>query len=108
MNQAYIAGRYTGTPEEVRAHILLAMQAGAYTLAAGWLPILPHTMGPHRGTTWDQAMDRCRELIRGLDPARDILVALPNWAESRGAREEVGLAMSLGIRVVQLAELGKM
>jgi hypothetical protein len=105
MNQAYIAGRYTGTPEEVQQHILLALKGAARASGHGYLPIIPHTMGPHRGQTWDGAMDRCRELIRGLDPARDIVVALPNWMDSRGAREEVLLAEFLGIRVVDFDRL---
>jgi hypothetical protein len=106
VRQAYIAGRYSGTPEEIHAHVLLAVEAAPRVMAAGWLPIIPHVMGPHRDTTWTAAMDRCRYLIRCLDPARgDILVALPNWRDSPGAREEVILAGSLGIRVVPLADL---
>lgn len=105
MKQAYIAGRYSGTAEEIHAHVLLAVEAAPRVLAAGFLPVIPHTMGPHRGTDWETAMNRCRYLIRCLDPAQDILVALPNWRDSVGAREEVILADSLGIRVVPLGDL---
>ncbi len=105
MKQAYIAGRYTGTPEEIERHIGLAILGAGRAHLRGWAPILPHCMGDHRNTTWDDAMDRCRAIIQQLDPARDILVTLPNWAESRGAREEVGLAIGLGIPVVHLADL---
>ena len=104
-NQGYICGKYSGTPEQIHGHILAAVEAAPRVLAAGFAPIIPHTMFDHRRTDWETAMIRCRDLIRGLDPARDILVALPNWTESRGAREEVGLALELRIPVVHLADL---
>jgi hypothetical protein len=56
-------------------------------------------MGPHN-VTWDEAMIRCRLLIQGLDPKRDVLVALPGWTESRGSREEVALAAARDIPVL--------
>lgn len=105
IRQAYIAGRYTGTPDEVQTHILVALRGAARAAIHGFLPIIPHTMGDHRETTWDQAMDRCRQIIRSLDPSRDILLALPNWQDSRGAREEVLLAEALGIKVVDFEAL---
>ena len=105
MNQAFISGPYTHeTHAQILENVEAALIAGIKVSAHGYAPIVPHTMGPHR-ISWSEAMVRCRDLIRGLDPAMDILVALPNWAESRGAREEVGLAMELGIRVVQLEDL---
>lgn len=85
-------------------NIQTALEAARLVAAAGLFPILPHTMGSHE-SDWETAMKTCRALIRGLDPARDILVTLPNWAESRGAREEVALAIRLGIRVVPAANL---
>lgn len=105
MNHAYIAGPYTHESHtQILENVDAALDAGIAAAARGYAPIVPHTAGSHR-VTWDVAMVRCRDLIRGMDPTRDILVALPNWAESRGAREEVGLAMELGIRVVQLEDL---
>lgn len=102
MVQAYIAGPYTGAVSE---HVWTALRAAQRVMEArGWLPIVPHVMGPH-GATWDAAMERCRESIRGLDPACDCLVLLPGWEDSRGAREERELAMSLGLKVYQLAEV---
>lgn len=104
--QAYIAGPYSAeNPANVRANVWDALHAGIRAAKAGYLPIVPHSMGPHHGVSWEEAMTRCRDLIRGLEPGRDILVAMPTWADSRGAREEVGLAIELRIPVVQLADL---
>lgn len=104
--QAYVCGPYTNEdPARVLANVREALAAADEAAAHGWLPICPHSMGPHHGQTWEEAMDRCRYLIRSLKPGRDILVALPTWAESKGAREEVSLAMSLGVEVVQLHDL---
>lgn len=104
--QAFISGAYTD-PDHPRVlrNIAAALEAGRSAAAMGWAPIVPHAMFNHRETDWETAMTRCRALIRGLEPGRDILVALPAWAESRGAREEVALALSLGVEVVQLYDL---
>jgi hypothetical protein len=104
MRQCYLAGKYTHpTDEGTRAHIRSALGYAHALAAAGWHPIVPHTMGPHR-TSWDEAMFRCRELIRGLDPKIDVLVALPGWTESRGAREEVALAVMKDIPVLTILQ----
>lgn len=100
MRQCYVAGPYTHpTDEGTRAHIRSALGYAHALVASGWHPIVPHAMGPHR-LSWEEAMLRCRMLIRGLDPKRDVLVTLPGWTESRGAREEVALAVSLEIPVL--------
>lgn len=100
MRQAYICGAYTHeNPAQVRHHIRIAVQTADLAAALGWLPIVPHTMGHHRGTEWEEAMTRCRAMVMTLDPAKDCLMVLPNWAGSRGAREEIELAKRLGIPV---------
>lgn len=103
--QFYAAGPYTSADGTVtRRNIQVALDAGAAICRVrGWFPIVPHASGSHR-VTWEEAMVRCRSIIGGLDPAKDILVLLPEWESSRGTREEKALAESLGIRVVTLAE----
>ena len=104
MRQAYIAGCYSGPDESIiTQNIGCALLVASYVNVAGWFPIVPHTMGSHR-TTWNAAMDRCRGIIRGLDPAHDAIVLVDNWEKSKGAREEVDLAKSLGIPVLTVAE----
>jgi len=104
IRQAYVCGSYSAPSESITlAHVRAAL-GHAHTLASvGWSPIVPHVMGSHRAT-WDEAMVRCRDLIRGLDPACDVLVTLPGWECSRGAQEDVELAREIGIRVVTMRE----
>lgn len=104
MRQIYVCGPYTHpTDEGTRAHIRSALSFAHALVQAGWLPIVPHTMGPHR-MTWEEAMCRCRYLIQGLDIHRDALVTLPGWTESRGSREEVLLAESRGLRILNVKQ----
>lgn len=104
--QAYIAGSYSSPhAHQIIQHVRAALFGALKASAMGYLPIVPHTMFNHRTTSWEDAMQRCRYLIRQLDPTLDILVLLPGWENSRGAREEVDLAVRLGIRVVALADL---
>lgn len=44
---------------------------------------------------------RFRNIIRGLNPKTDALVALPGWQSSRGAREEVALAQGVPVLTVR-------
>lgn len=100
MRQAYIAGPYTHADETgVLDNISIALAAALLVARRGWHPIVPHTMGTHKAT-WEEAMVCCRALVRGLDPLLDAVIALEGWEQSRGAREEVSLALSLGIRVM--------
>lgn len=100
--QAYICGPYRGNPAQVHRNVTRALAVGAWAAAEGFFPIVPHTMGPHRGMTWEEAMERCRYLLTTLDPARDVLVTVPGWENSRGSREEVGLASVRGIPIIHL------
>jgi|WetSurSiteA1Bulk_404760.scaffolds.fasta_scaffold153629_2 hypothetical protein len=103
--QAYIAGKYTDqNPEMVRFNIRAALKAGIQIIEAkGWNPIIPHASMSH-DTDWAPAMDRCADVIRSLDPARDCIILLPGWGQSKGAIWEKAFAESLGISVLTLAE----
>lgn len=104
IRQVYVAGSYSAdTRTRTLQHIMAALVAGCALTKLGFHPIVPHAMGSHRAT-WDIAMDRCREIITGMDPGQDCLVLLPGWEESRGASEEALLATGLGIPVMTLAE----
>lgn len=104
MRQAYVAGSYSHPTEDgIRANIRAALGHAHALTAAGWMPVVPHTMGLHTAT-WAEAMERCRSLIRSLDPRRDVLVTLPGWMNSKGAREEVALAKAIGLPVLTVYE----
>lgn len=100
--QAYICGPYSGDPLRVHRNVTRALAIAAWAAGEGYLPIVPHAMGPHHGMTWEEAMERCRYLITTLVPGHDVLVTVPGWPESRGAREEVGLASVRGLRIIHL------
>ena len=104
IRQAYVAGSYTAdTRTRTLQNISKALVAACALAKQGVHPIVPHTSGSHRAT-WDEAMDRCRAIIRGMDPSRDYLVLLPGWEDSRGAQEERELALSWDISVLTLEE----
>ena len=93
---AYVAGPYSG---DVRSNILRAVEMGALLLRhTNYLPIIPHVSQNH-ATPWDIAMERDYEIMRGLDPACDIVVTLGGWEHSMGSCEEVKLAHTLGLTV---------
>jgi hypothetical protein len=104
MKQAYVAGSCSHPTEEgTLSHIRAALGHAHALTAAGWHCIVPHVMGSHRAS-WDEAMDRCRSLVRSLDPRTDALVTLPGWQNSKGAREEVALARAIGLPVLTVLE----
>jgi hypothetical protein len=104
IRQCYVAGRYSGSPEEVHRNVLTALEAGAKIAEVrGWLPIIPHVQGDHR-ITWEEALTKCQGTILGLNPCWDMVVLLPGWEESRGARKEKQLAERLGLKILTLEE----
>ena len=105
--QVYCAGPYSGTTEQIKDNIVAALRAALMLSGHGFMPIVPHTMGPHHGMSWDEAMERCRLTVSRLDPARDMVVLLPGWEGSKGTLEEMRLAEKLGITVQLLSEVIK-
>lgn len=105
IRQAYIAASYTAPTRTQTLHnITAALVAGIVLAKAGIHPICPHAMGSHR-SDWEPAMVKCRAIIRELNPEYDCLVMLEGWEKSQGASEERELALSLGIPVMNLAEV---
>jgi hypothetical protein len=105
MIQYYLAGNYTSATEEGNLlNVRRAMLAAVKIIEArGWFPIVPHVSMNHK-TPWPDAMKRCKETIRSLDPERSVLVLLPGWETSTGAIEEWELALELGMPVLTLEE----
>lgn len=105
IRQVYVAGSYTAdTRTRELQNVMKALVAAIDLTRRGYHCIVPHVSGSHR-VTWDDAMDRCRTTLRGMDPTRDCLALLPGWEASRGAREERELALSMDLPVYDLGDL---
>ena len=108
MRLAYLAGPYRGaTPNDVRRNIAAAVavqDAMLDALAAGrsdLYPICPHAMTAHMDRGDDRIfLDGDIEIIRRLDPARDVVVLLPGWSGSAGTEEERECALARGVLVM--------
>ena len=100
----YVAGAYTADTRTRTLHnIILAQLAGIALARAGKHPVVPHVSGSHR-RNWEEAMRPCRETIQSLDPDLDCVVLMDGWEHSMGAREERDLALSLGVKVLTIAD----
>lgn len=69
--------------------------------SAGARVILNPATLPH-GWDWEHYMAACLGLVR----VADMVVMLPGWQRSTGARMERGLAMTLALPCFELAEVG--
>lgn len=106
IRQAYIAGKYSSpNPDDILTNVRIAIQAAGDVANNGFFPIIPHTAIGHRGVSWGAAMEKCMNLISALSPEHDILVLLPGWEFSRGARVERVMAKIKGIEIFTLAEI---
>lgn len=93
----YLSGPMTGYPDENRpaffaAEYLLRMVYGCAVLNPARWP---------DGLSWVQYLRLDVAMLRGAS----VVVLLPGWESSRGARIEIDLAAMSGIAVVELAEL---
>jgi hypothetical protein len=99
----YIAGPYTpidGKEETRRENIRLASETGRFLLKLGHAPFCAHTMtaGWEDECTWDDFMRMDLEWLRQCD----VIVLLPGWQTSRGARMEYEEARKQGLVIWDL------
>jgi hypothetical protein len=79
-----------------------AFHAAAASLRGkGYTVTNPAELNPDTTMTWEQCMRRDIAELVGLDA----VVCLPDWHKSRGARLEVYIASTLGMPILQLAEV---
>lgn len=97
MTKVFISGPMTGLPE----YNLPAFREAARQLtAAGYEALNPGARGVIPGYTWtDYMRDSIALLMRA-----DMVVVLPGWASSEGARTEVAIAKKLGMIVTPFEE----
>ena len=95
---AYVAGPYSGN---IEGNIRVARAVSILLWEQGYTVFCPHTNTAHFEKdckcTWDDIMQGNLEMLLECD----VLVLLPKWENSRGARIERGYAMSLGLPVYE-------
>lgn len=97
MLKAFISGPYRAkTTNETRRNIRIAEEAAEEYWRKGYAVICPHL----NSAFFDGACDDERFLIgyEEMVPWADLVVLLPGWETSAGARREYERALSLGIK----------
>ena len=94
----YVAGPYIpadGKEETRLGNIRLASETGKLLLRLGHTPFCPHTMtaGWEDECSWDDFLRMDMEWLRMCD----VIVLLPGWQTSRGARMECEEAVKQGL-----------
>ncbi len=98
---AYLAGPYRApTRAGISRNIATARRAAIALWQRGYTVICPHLNTAHLdGVVPDQRfLDGDLEILKRCD----LLVLLPKWHDSRGARQERAVALDVGIQVYEL------
>lgn len=100
MNKAYISGKISGLPiEEATANFEAAEKIVS---DMGYEPVNPMKLVPYDpALTWEDYMVADIRALFGCQ----VIVMLPNWLDSRGARIERAIAFEMGINVIFLDKI---
>jgi len=99
---AFVSGKYrAATISGTVANIRAAEECARELWAMGYSVICPHANSALMdGIAGDSVfLDGYLEMLRRLDPATDIVVALKGWQQSPGAVAEFALAAELGLPI---------
>ncbi len=102
MRVAFVSGPYrAATIHEVLANIRTAEAVGVALWRLGYAAIIPHrNTGLLDGIVADDAwLAGDIAILERLRPGRDVLVTVPGWEGSIGARGEVQTAQRSGVTV---------
>lgn len=103
MKIAYIAGPYRSTSASgIMTNIRNAEKIAIEFWRKGYAVLCPHKNsaffdGLAPDSVW---LEGDLEFIRRLIPGTDVIIMVPGWTESEGAKAERELAMSLGIEIL--------
>ena len=92
--KAYVSGKITGLTEE--EYLRLFSEAKKKAKEKGYVAISPTELPHDHNKTWESYMRE--DLIEMLKC--DVVFAMANWHESKGATIEVNLAKSIGMKVI--------
>lgn len=90
---AYIAGPITGRVNLNRGAF---EDAAALLRKAGFIPVIPHDLFMHADTEAYDWCDYLRVCLAKICLHADVLVTLPDWEQSPGAKLEVDVWRRLG------------
>lgn len=99
---AYIAGPITGRINENRGAF---DDAASVIRKAGFIPVIPHDLLMHIDTTNYQWSDYLRICIAKICLHCDVMITLPDWESSAGAKLEVEVWRRLGNEPLPLQKL---
>jgi len=103
MKLVFIAGPFTGpTAWDIAQNVRRAEELGLEVARAGFMPVIPHanTALFHGQCTEEFWYEGTRALLCRCD----MLIRLPGWESSKGAKCEVGLAWARGIPICDTIE----
>lgn len=85
---AYISGAYTAkTNRAIKKNIALARKVGLAWWKKGYAVLVPHlntSFMEEDGVSYEELLDGDKTFVKKAD----IIVFLPNWKESKGAKRE--------------------
>lgn len=99
---AYIAGPISGRINDNRGAF---EDAAVLVRKAGFIPVIPHDLLIHIDTTDYQWSDYLRLCLAKICLHADVLVTLPDWEDSEGAKLEVDVWRRLGNDPIPLLKL---
>ena len=103
--KAFISGAYRGgSISEVELNVSRARCVIEDVLKAGWVPQCPNVYWHSFADL--QGYDFWLEAALAILKTCDVLILVPGWETSSGARREVELAKEMGIPILTAAELG--
>lgn len=113
MKLVYVAGPYRApTLEGIEANIRYAARYGAKVAAAGFAPLVPHTIGfacdeqAHMADTSRRSDDFWLMATAEMLLRCDAILVIPGWEQSSDTQAEIVLAGQQGIPVVYVADDG--
>jgi hypothetical protein len=94
----YVAGPFSApTREGVEDNIRKATEYGLLVARCGGMPVVPHANTAHPDYETAQGYEFWIKGTAKLMARCDGVLMIPGWEQSRGARGEYALALSLGI-----------